>query len=555
MDLFDALTAPKRRSLHTWASGELVATPWDEVVAAGHRVAAGLRRRGVEPGRPVPCILTNNAEVVSGMLGVWLAGSPVASLPVPARAMGIEEYANHLAAICARIESPLLLVEARLAAALLEPLAGRVELVEWGALPTDGRHEPSPPPPEQPAFIQYSSGSTSAPKGCVLSGAAIARQLEMIVEACAITGEDTVTSWLPLSHDMGAFGCLLSPWACDTDLLLSSPERFIRDPRTWFEDCARHAVTLTAGPPSALHVAARAQRTRPLPGRLRLRVCFVGGERIAWSALAAANAAFAPFGLRPATWMPAYGMAEATLMVTAIGIDAEPSVRYVDSVALAEERIEHRDGDGEGVAAIVCLGPARGEVELRLGDPERLSEIHVRSPSLASGYYRDPGHTAERFRDGELASGDLGFLHDGELYVVGRSDDVLSVAGRNVYAREIEAAVDLFDAVRSGCSTVIDVGADSRSRLVMLLELKDETVDYQRLAIEASRTAKRKAGVLLDECVFLPKGALPKTPSGKIQRFRCRHMLAEQELEPLERVALRPAQPSSRKQVSSASPS
>ena len=175
MDLFDALTSPKRRSLHTWVDGELVATPWDEVVARAHRVAAGLRCRGVEGG-PVACVLTNTAEVVSGMLGVWLAGSPVASLPVPARAMGIEEYADHLAAICAQIESPMLLVEGRLAEALGEPLAGRVELVDWVDLPADGRHDPAPPHPRQPAYIQYSSGSTSTPKGCVLSGAAIAYQ-------------------------------------------------------------------------------------------------------------------------------------------------------------------------------------------------------------------------------------------------------------------------------------------------------------------------------------------------------------------------------------------
>jgi fatty-acyl-CoA synthase len=539
MDLFDALTAPKRRSLNTWVDGNLVATPWDEVVAGAHRVAAGLRRRGSDGG-PVACVLTNSAEVVRGMLGVWLAGSPIASLPVPARAMGIEEYADHLASICAQIESRMLLVEGRLAAALREPLAGRVELVQWAALPADGRHDPAPPGPQQPAFIQYSSGSTSVPKGCVLSSAAIARQLEMVVEMCEfVTGADTATSWMPLSHDMGAFGCLLSTWICDTEFLLSSPERFIRDPRTWFEDCARFGVTISAGSPSALHVAVRAQRTRALPGRLRLRACVLGGERIAWSAIEAANEAFAPFGLAPAVWLPAYGMAEATLVVTGVDCTEEPSVRYVDSVALAEERIEHRDGDGEGAAAFVCLGRPRGEVELRLGSPDRLSEIHVRSPCLASGYYRDPLHTAERFRNGELATGDLGFLHDDKLYVVGRSDDVLSVAGRNVYAREIEAAVDLFDAVRSGCSTVIDVGVESRSRLVMLLELKEEVVDYRRLAIAASRTAKRKAGVLLDECIFLPKGMLPKTPSGKIQRFRCRHMLAEEELEPLERVALR----------------
>jgi len=232
-------------------------------------------------------------------------------------------------------------------------------------------------------------------------------------------------------------------------------------------------------------------------------------------------------------------MAEATLIVSGVEAAAEPTAHWIDGDALAAEEIQHSQPGDRGATPIVCLGGPRDGVELRLDDPDRLSEIHVRSPSLASGYHRETARTAARFRDGELATGDLGFLRDGELYVVGRCDDMLSVAGRNVYAGEVESAVDLFEAVRSGCSTLIDVGAESRSSLVMLLELKDEKADLRGLAAAAAHTAKEKAGVLLDECIFLPRGALPKTPSGKIQRFRCRHLIVTEGLAPLERVRLR----------------
>lgn len=542
MELFDALTSRKRRSLHHWDGNGFAELAWDTVIADAHRVAAGLRARGVGGGRPVACVLTNTAEVVRGMLAVWLAGGAVASLPVPARAMGIGEYADQLAALCRHMDSEMLLLEDRLVEALREPIADRVELQSWRSLPPAGAVEAEPPGPEDPAFIQYSSGSTSMPKGCVLTAGAIASQLEIIATmSAAVPGEDTVASWLPLSHDMGAFGCLLFSWAHDLGLALSTPERFIVDPRTWFGDCAEFGATLSAGPPSALHVAVRAQRAAPLPKPLRIRACVLGGERIGWPALEAGTRAFSPSGLGERVWMPAYGMAEAALVVSSVDLDEAPSFRSVDSAALAGAEIVPREGGGEGTTAVVCAGRPRGGVELRTADPGRLSEILIRSPSLATGYFREPELTAERFDGGELATGDLGFLHDGRLYVVGRSDDVLSVGGRNLYAREIESAVDLLEAVRSGCSTVVDAGNGERSRLVMLLELTDEGADYGGLAAEASRAAKEKAGVLLDECIFLPRGALPKTPSGKIQRFRCSHLVAADLLEPLQRVKLRRA--------------
>ncbi|HEX8066911.1 MAG TPA: AMP-binding protein [Thermoleophilaceae bacterium] len=540
MHLVGALTEPKRQSLHSWAGGSFAETSWNDVVADAHRVAVGLRRLGVGPGVRVATVLTNSPAVVRGLLGVWLAGGVVSSLPVPARAMGIEVYADQIATLSSHASSPVLLLEPRLIEALRDPLGGRCDMRAWDSLAADGPLDPSPPEGDELALIQYSSGSTSTPKGCALTARAIGNQIDTLAEmVSAVPGEDRVGSWLPLSHDMGLFGCLLFPWACDLALALSTPERFMYDPRTWFGDWADFGATLSAGPPSALQVATRAQSSSRLSRELRMRACVIGAERIAWPVLDGATRALSPYGLGARAWMPAYGMAETTLAISAVALDEEPSCRHVDSSALADGDIRELADGAEAATPIVSAGRPCAGVEVRLERSDRLSEINVRSTSLADGYFGEPEKTSERFIDGELATRDLGFVRDGELYVVGRSDDVLSLAGRKVYAREIEATVDLLEQVRSGCSTIVDVGGEEHRRLVMLIELKDERADCRGLAAEVSRTAKVKAGVLLDECIFLQRGALPKTPTGKIQRFRCRHLVASDGLEPLARVALR----------------
>jgi fatty-acyl-CoA synthase len=543
MGLFDTLTAAKHGSLHWWDGQRFVATPWQEILTNATRMAAGLRGLGVEAGTPVASVLTNSADVVAGILGVWFAGGVLASLPVPARAMSIEDYADQMAAQCAHMSSPVLLLEGRLLEHLRDPLAGRVPLRAWESLAAGRKLQPRPPAEDELAFVQYSSGSTSTPKGCALTSRSIGSQLETLAEmVSAVPGEETVVCWLPLSHDMGVFGCLLFSLAHDFDLALSSPERFMFDPRTWFGDCADFGASLSAGPSSALNVAVRAHRSGKLSGELRLRACVIGAERVGWPVLRSASEAFAPYGLSPSAWMPAYGMAEATLVVTAVGLEEAPSYRCVDYVALADGEIRELEEGAESATLIVSAGRPCSGVEVRTSVASGLSEIKVRSQSLAEGYYRDPVRSAERFVEGELATGDLGFMRDGELFVVGRSDDMVSVAGRKVYAGEIEAAVDRLAPVRSGCSTIIDIGGEDRARLVMLLELKDEAADCRSLASAVSRAARAKAGILLDECIFLKRGALPKTPSGKIQRFRCRQLLVSEDFAPLARVRLRRAE-------------
>jgi fatty-acyl-CoA synthase len=201
----------------------------------------------------------------------------------------------------------------------------------------------------------------------------------------------------------------------------------------------------------------------------------------------------------------------------------------------------HVPEDDPAATHIVSVGRPIAGVDIRLGRPSGLAEIRVASPSLFSGYYREPGLTNDRLRDGEVWTGDIGFFSDGDLHVVGRSDDVIAVGGRNVYAREIEAAVGALPPVRSGCCTIVDVPTERGARLVMLLELRDSAASgaFDEVATAASQTAITKAGVDIDECLFLEQGALPKTPTGKVQRFRCRELVRTERIEPLAQVSTR----------------
>lgn len=313
----------------------------------------------------------------------------------------------------------------------------------------------------------------------------------------------------------------------------------MRNPRTWFGDCADSGATMTAGTSTAVGVATRMHRAGSIKRPLQLRTAVLGAERVDWGTLQAASDTFGPHGLSPTAFLPAYGLAEATLVVTASGVRDEPSMLAVDSVALADGEIVPADAAAPTATRILDLGAPCAGCEVRLGRDDALTEIEVASPSLASGYFADPVRTAERFEDGFFRTGDLGFLRDGRLYVVGRHDDMISVGGRNIYAREIETAVDRLPAVRTGCTTIVDVPDGPETRLVMLLELRDGGGDYAQLTATAARIAMAKAGVNLSECVFLPQGMLPKTPSGKIQRFRCRQLVNAQTLEPTARVSVR----------------
>lgn len=543
MNLWEAITAgaaaPGGGSMRCSVDRDYAAVDWADVVADGERMTAGMRHAGVEPGCLVAAILMNTPLACRGLIGLWLAGGTIASFPVPSRGMDTAEYVEQLRTLSGHLGQQVTFVDEATIALLPDELVLALNVRSWESVAGSGKVEATPPGDDDVAFIQYSSGSTSVPKGCMLTPRAIATQLEMVIEFTrAEPGVSGWSSWLPLSHDMGLFGNFLFPLAYRLHLALSTPERFAFSPRSWFDDAARFGSAYTSGTNTALHLAARIQRGRTPRRELQLRCVVLGAERIEWDTVQAALEVFGPAGLRAEHLMPAYGLAEATLAVTTCPFDEPPRRVSVDGVALADGVVREVEPGDPTETCIVGSGVPCAGVELPGMTADTVGEVRVRSPSLASGYFGDERRTRERFDGDELRTADIGFERDGHLYPVGRVDDVISISGRKVYAREIEAAVDLLDGVRKGCTTVIERQVLGRPRLALLMEIGRGATEFRSLAEQAAAIAMRKAAVPLDECLFLKKGTLPKTPSGKIQRYRCRQLLEGRRLIPMATVEL-----------------
>ena len=486
---------------------------WHAVVDTGLRCSARLRSRGIHSGSRVAMLLTNSLEAIATLFGVWMAGGVVVSLPLIARGMSPEAYGRQLRELAAGAAAELVLAEERYLRILPDLAfdAERVTTFEDIVAGATKLHEPTPPEEDSLALIQFSSGTTGSPKGVALTTRAITSQLEMLSSTLAIEPRhDRGVAWLPLSHDMGLFGCLLLAWVNGLSGLITRPERFVAAPYTWLDDCAAFGATVTATPPFGLGLAARfGSRSRSAPDALRL--CLVGGERLDPGPLEHAMAALADRGLKPETVTPAYGLAEATLAVTVADLSTPPRVESLDLETPA--RAVSSGSPPEGVTVeIDPPGPGAGA-------------IRVKSPSLASGYVGNDEETSRRFDGDWVRTGDVGALHDGELYVLAREDDMIVVAGRNIYAEEAEGAIASETSVRAGACALLDLpGGLGRPELVVVAERREADGDARQLAKRIARVALEATGVAVDACVFLPAGVLPKTASGKIQRFRCREL-------------------------------
>lgn len=527
MDLFDRLVNPDDPDLQFTSvrDGKLNDHTWADVLRTGHSYAAGLRDAGVEPGARVGAVLTNSFECAAFVLGTWWSGATLVSFPTPARGTTPEDYLAGLLALCTHAEVEIICLDGQFAEAI-RPHAG-LPVFAYDALATDRTCPQHFASPDATVFIQYSSGSTSAPKGCELSAAAIAEQLEMLSDRLLpVPGVDRTYSWLPMSHDMGLFGGFLFPWATGQSLCQSSPERFLRAPYTWLEECRDREITYTVGPGFGLGMVLRAQRRSPLTGTLKLRSWIVGSDPIDYGLVRQVTDSLSGNGLGPNVIRPAYGMAEATLAVSMTELAEAPTARAVDLNALYSGALTD-PVPGQPAAQIVSCGPPVRGTEIWVDGPENVGELMLSSPSLARGYLNDPARTASSFPEhGILRTGDVGFIADGEVYVIGRNDDMLSVGGRNVYTSIIEGRIGADDRIRPGSCALVDVhGTDGRS-LIVVAEPASPDIDFAQTAQEIRRLAAGEAGVGVDECVFVPRGRLPKSPSGKVQRFKCRTLLS-----------------------------
>lgn len=399
------------------------------------------------------------------------------------------------------------------------------------------------------ALLQYTSGSTSNPKGVVVTHDQLLSNEAMIAEAFRHDEHTRVASWLPLHHDMGLIGCLLNPLFVGGSAWFMDPLRFVQRPIRWLEAIGRLAIT-TAGAPNFAYDLCCDRITPDQREKLDLSswtLAFCGAEPVRSATLDRFAATFAPCGFRREALYPCYGLAEATLFVSG-GTKAEgPRSLKVRAAALARGRIEVSDTPID--PSFVDCGYAWRGQEVAIVDPRtlalaesgRIGEIWIAGPGVAAGYWNRPDATAEVFdasivgrTERYLRTGDLGFLHEGRLFITGRLKDVIVIDGRNHHAEDIELSIrtSLTTAGAGACAAFV-AGNSARPELTLVVELPARSLDRSDDVFRAVRRAVALNHDLDAAAVMIVEmGAIPRTSSGKLRRASCRDAIESSALRP-----------------------
>ncbi|MBI5441890.1 MAG: fatty acyl-AMP ligase [Deltaproteobacteria bacterium] len=500
--------------------------------------AARLREAGVEAGDRVLLVLPTERAFYEAFWGILLSGAvPVPAYP-PVRLGRLDEYLETARALAGNCGARALATNE-----LLRPLLRPLEEVQGGRLPLlvpRGAPAARPPSPalsgDDLALLQYTSGSTGRQKGVALTHANLLANLRAIGAGVRLSPEDVAVSWLPLYHDMGLIGLMLGTVYWGVPLVALSPVDFLRKPARWLRLLSDHRGTVTAGPNFAYSLLARKARDADLTGLdlSSCRVALCGAEPIYPSTIEAFTRRFAPFGFRPEAFFPAYGLAEATLAVSFSELDALPHVERLEAETLEARGRAVRVPGEQGGRALVSVGRPLPTVEVGIENGEGLlgegllGEVVVRGPSVMAGYFGDAEATAQTLRGGWLHTGDLGFLLDGRLFIAGRKKDLVIKAGRNYFAEDLEAAAASVPGVRPGGIAVFAAEDSARgTEEVVLVAEVAQAGDEATLAEELRRAVGERTGCRPDRVVLVGPRTLPKTSSGKVQRFKARqHYLA-----------------------------
>ena len=517
-------------------------------------IGAYLQQKGLA-GQRVILAYPHGLEFIAGFFGCLFAGCTAVPTPLPHR-----RTLDRFWAIAADAGAPLVLSTSAAVdqcRAMARRASGEDQIdstIPWLAsseIP-DALAETWEPPviaPDAPAMLQYTSGSTSQPKGVMLSHANLVHNTRAICTAFGIERELGMF-WLPAYHDMGLVGGVLAPVMAGITNVLMSPEAFLQRPIDWLAAISRHRATVSGGPNFAYDLCVRRITDEQL-ATLDLSswsLAFIGAEPIAPETLERFAARFAPCGFDAKAFYPCYGLAEATLMVSGAERRCGAITADFSEAGLTADCVEPGQVDAGKSRRMVSCGAPIGDLRVIIVDPEtcteaaprRIGEIWVAGSSVGQGYWHNAGQTSRSFgailsNTGEgpfLRTGDLGFVFERQLYITGRCDDLLIVRGLNHHPQDLEATArrshPLLDA---GFGAAFAIDHPEGQRLALVHEvMRHGNTDFAPV-LQAARTAVLAAhGLTLHSLVLVRSGTIPKTSSGKVQRRACRSAFLAGEL-------------------------
>lgn len=510
---------------------------YGDLFRGASQIAAGLASRGISRGDTVALMLPTGFDFLRAFQGTLLLGAIAVPIYPPVRLDRLAEYAERQGAILrsAGVRIMITISRAKVVAEVLKSIVPSLTEVVTAEELADDRHAGLPMSPqsrpEDPALIQYTSGSTGSPKGVLLTHANLMANVRAIGRGLDGRPMEMGVSWLPLYHDMGLIGAWLFTMASAYPLALRSPLSFLARPERWLHDIHRRRGTISAAPNFAYELCVRRIRDEDIEGidLSSWRCALNGAEPVRPETIERFVQRFSKYGFRPETMMPVFGLAECSVGLCMPPVQRGPRFDRVERAAFEKGHATPASRGDEHANVFVCVGPALPEHEIRIVNeagetlPEReVGRLLFRGPSMTSGYYRNEEATAAMRRpEGFFDTGDLAYIADRELYIAGRLKDLIIRGGRNLVAAEIEEAASEVAGVRKGCVAAFGVNEErsGTEQVVIVAETKArsaaEREEIERQVIERVATA---IGAPPDAVRLVRPGSVPKTSSGKIRR-------------------------------------
>jgi fatty-acyl-CoA synthase len=544
VDLLLSTAATSSRGIVTGEPKQALRRTWGEIGREARRMAGALiagtdATPGVEPGASVAVLAADPALIAPAVQAVWLSGGSVTMLHQPTPRTDLVEWSQDTVRVLDMIGSRLVLLGAPFEA--LAPVLAE-HGVGYRLLPELTSGEPLADVvlsgESDTALLQLTSGSTAEPKAVRITHGNLFANITSMRAAAALDVEhDVMLSWLPLFHDMGMIGFLTLPMTIGVELVKTTPADFLAGPLLWPALLSKYHGTVTAAPNFAYAmVGRRMAKAEPDAYDLsRLRLALNGAEPIDEAAVGGFVAAGARYGMPAECVLAAYGMAEATLAVSFAPLFTGLSVDVVDASSLENDDLAVPAGSG-ATRAFSLLGPPLPGLEVVAVDADgvvlgnrAVGELRVRGAAVTPGYLTVAGPRPTQDAAGWLATGDLGYLVDGQVVVCGRIKDVIIMGGRNIYPTDIERAALSVSGVRPGNAVAVRLAAGSRrERFAVAVEstMAGDSDAERALGKEITARVMDAVGVRPVGVFVLSAGSLPKTPSGKLRRSAAAELVA-----------------------------